>query len=63
MLRQHEDLRVYRTEHEKAAIDHPLCSRPGQIGTTDRKFAQLVYELQVSTEEEIRIVEGEQRHG
>jgi len=55
MLSLHQKLATVKTEHEKIVLQR-------QIDATDRQIDQLVYQLYGLTEEEIRIVEAEDRN-
>jgi len=50
MLSLNKQTAAAKTDHEKTALQR-------QIDATDRQIDQLVYELYVLTDEEIRIVE------
>lgn len=52
MLALHKQLAAARTDHEKRALQR-------QIDAMDKQIDQLVYELYGLTEEERKIVEGE----
>ncbi len=52
MLDLHKQLPTAKTEHEKTLLQR-------QIDATDKQIDELVYELYGLTEEEIKIVEGE----
>jgi hypothetical protein len=54
MLKLHKDLPKAKTPHEQESLQR-------QIAATDKQIDQLVYELYGLTEEEVRIVEGEQK--
>ncbi len=53
MLDLHKKLHEARTPQDKALVER-------QIGAADKRIDALVYELYELTEEEIRIVEGEE---
>ena len=50
MLKLHKHLATAKTNHEKTAIQR-------QINTTDKQIDQLVREVYVLTDEEIKIIE------
>jgi hypothetical protein len=56
MLSLHNQLATANTGHEKTALQR-------QIDATDRQIDQLVYELYGLTDEEIAIVETENKAG
>ena len=54
MLKLHKDLPKAKTPHEQESIQRQIAAKDSQIDA-------LVYELHGLTEEEVRIVEGEQK--